>query len=91
METCKFFKNTAPKLTNNLHIEQLYDHFKSLLNTPDDVVKTLWCVSNVVDPFLDSPFELRELNHAKLNKDPGEDRICYEFYKFSPSDFQEEL
>ena len=88
-------KKSAPKLESNLHIEQLYDHFKSLLNIPDDVVQTLWCVSNVVDPFLDSPFELRELkivlNHAKLNKAPGEDRISYEFYKFSTSDFQEEL
>ena len=62
-------------MENNLHIEQLYDHFKGLLNN----------VSNVVDPFLDSPFELRELkivlNHANLNKAPGESHLQYVIYK----------
>ena len=34
-------EKTASKLGNNLHIEQLYDNFKSLLNITDDVVQTL--------------------------------------------------
>jgi hypothetical protein len=50
-----------------------------------------WAVPNIVDPFLDSPFEFRELNivlkNAKPNKSPDQDRVSYEFYKSAPESF----
>lgn len=89
------FKKCPPKLGNNLQIQQLYDHFKCLLNCANDVCDISWSLPNFIDPFLDAPFEIRELltvlKEAKLNKAPGLDRISYEFYKFAPVTFKEEL
>lgn len=88
-------KNVHPKVGNNLTSVQFYSHFKSLLCNIDSDCSISWSITNTIDPFLDSPFEMRELilvlKTAKLNKAPGQDRISYEFYKNAPSCFLNEL
>lgn len=88
-------KNCRPKVGNNLTISHFHEYFETLLSKDD-----LYCdvdipINNIIDPFLDSPFEMRELDivlkTAKSNKAPGEDRISYEFYKNAPLRFLEEV
>lgn len=88
-------KNRSPQMGNSLNVNEFYNHFKKLLSQSECDRLIAWAVPNTIDPFLDSPFEFREivlvLNNAKLNKAPGQDRISYEFYKFSPSCFLYEV
>lgn len=88
-------KKSPPKMGNNIQIESLYDHFLNLLSSNSIDCCISWTINNNVDSLLDSPFEFLELNYVlknlKMNKSPGLDRVGYEFYKFSPFEFQHEL
>lgn len=88
-------KSCCPRVGNNLGIVDFYDYFKSLLFASDFENEVLWTSPNIIDPFLDSPFEVRELvlflKTAKPNKAPGQDRISYEFYKNAPDSFLNEI
>ena len=88
-------KNVSPKIGNNLQIKELFDHFKILYNTQLNECQLHWSTTNILDPFLDSPFEGWELDFVlkelKLNKAPGMDRVGYEFFKFSPIEYRYEL
>ena len=88
-------KKCPPRIGNNLQIEALYDHFYALFNSQVQECSISWALGNIVDPFLDSPFESWELKYVlkelKLNKSPGLDRVGYEFFKFSPTEFHTEL
>ena len=54
-----------------------------------------WSMPYIIDPFLDSPIELCEIKNVikslKHNKTPGQDGIPYEFYKYAPNCFINEL
>ena len=69
-------------------------HFTSLLNFECSVAIE-WAIPYFIDPILDSPIEYGELysvvNKLKENKAPGEDGICYEFYKYAPHNFLYEI
>lgn len=88
-------KHSGPRIGNALSSEDFHDHFRNLLSLNVSEDSIAWCVPNIVDPFLDSPFELRELisvlRNAKINKSPGKDRIPYEFFINAPADFINEM
>ena len=88
-------RRSTPKVGNNLSCTDFYNHFEDLLCGSSSTVKFHWCLDFRVDPFLDSPFEFRELKNVlqflKLGKAPGEDRISYEFYINAPFSYLEEL
>lgn len=88
-------RNCKPKVGNNLSISHFCEYFNSLLSQEDFDCDILLSSVNIIDPFLDSPLEMRELDlvikAAKLNKAPGQDRISYEFYKNSPLCFLNEV
>jgi len=84
-------KNYFPKLSNSVNIEDFYGHFRSLYEATNISCCIAWSMPCFQDPFLDAPFELRELKlvlyKCKPNKAPGLDRIGYEFYINAPDSF----
>ena len=88
-------KNVQPKISNNLSVVTFYDHFKNLFLNSCFSNSISWTLPFVVDPIFDNPFEMSELvfvlHNLKLNKSPGIDRIPYEFYKYAPENFVNEL
>lgn len=88
-------RNCSPRVGNNLSIFNFYDYFKSLLYSSVLENEISWSLHNFIDPYLDSPFEMRELilflKTSKSNKAPGLDRISYEFYKNAPDSFLNEI
>ena len=90
-----FLRKNTPKVGNNLSSSDFYNYFKSLLCDSNSTQQLQWCSDFRIDPFLDSPFELRELGIVlktlKTGKAPGEDRISYEFYVNAPIAYQEEV
>jgi len=88
-------KQSKPKINTNLSSNDFRVHFEALLKQDSCVNNISWSLPMVSDPFLDAPFELRELrlvlNSLKDKKAPGKDRIPYEFYKYAPLEFQEEV
>ena len=88
-------KKSHARIGNTLNINIFYTHFSNLLAHVSDINPISWCVPSYVDPFLDSPFELREflnvLNNAKLNKAPGQDKISYQFNINAPPSFLSEI
>ena len=92
--TANSLKTRPPSSGNEICAATLYNHFSSLLSV--DIDQSIhWCMPCVVDSFLDSPFEACELfsvlKSLKLNKSPGLDGIPYEFYKFAPVCFMNEI
>ena len=87
-------KSRTPLAGNEVSSDSLYNHFSSLLAIETDQ-SINWCMPYIVDSFLDSPFEQCELftvlKSVKLNKSPGLDGIPYEFYKFAPVCFLNEI
>lgn len=94
-ELSNSLRKCQPKIGNNLSITHFHEYFKSLLSQEDFDYDIPLSSDNIIDPFLDSPFEMRELDlvlkAAKLNKAPGQDRISYEFYKNAPPCFLNEV
>lgn len=88
-------RKIQPTYGNNLQIEDLRQHFYSLLNNEVLPSSIQWSLPNNNDIFLDAPFEMHEmllvLKKAKPHKSPGTDRIAYEFYKNAPQEFLEEI
>ena len=60
-------KKSHARIGNTLKIDIFYNLFAHV----PDINPISWCVPSYVDPFLDSPFELKELlivlKNAKLN------------------------
>jgi len=88
-------RNVQLKLGSNLQIEDLRQHFNSLLNDEASLCEIQWSIPNFTNIFLDAPFEMHELmlvlENCKCNKSPGLDRITYEFYKYAPQEFLVEV
>ena len=88
-------KRSHARIENTLNIDIFYTHFCNLLAHISDQNPISWWAPRYVDPFPDSPFELKELlivlKNAKLNKAPGQDRISYEFYINAPPSFLKEI
>ena len=91
----KSLQSKEIKIGSNLQITNFFDYFVSLLSESSINIAISWCIPYFVDPFLDSPFVMVELQsalyRAKDNKAPGHDRISYEFYKNAPHCFLEEI
>lgn len=79
---------------SNLNSDDFFVHFSELLKIHVEAPVLSWCMPCTVNPILDSPIEYWELYSvvSKLNekKAPGEDGICYEFYKYAPCSFLNE-
>ena len=79
----------------NLYSDDFVLHFSNLFKINIDNLDISWCMPYVVDPILDSPIEYWELVSVvrKLNdkKAPGEDGVCYEFYKNAPNCFLKDI
>ncbi|XP_059225687.1 uncharacterized protein LOC131997861 [Stomoxys calcitrans] len=88
-------KNRSQNSKGNLNADDYMVHFKALLLNRKESENIHWCLPYYVDPFLDSPFELCELffviKGLRRNKSPGLDGIPYEFYKYAPRNFLEEI
>ena len=88
-------RKAPPKIGNNLSNDDFFNFFQNLLHNNNPIPQIQWCLMQNVDPFLDSPFEHREimlvLNNLKDHKAPGLDRISYEFYKNAPLSYVIEL
>ena len=88
-------KKSPPRIGNSLSIDDFNIFFQALLHNTQACNDIQWCIRHNVDPFLDSPFELRELQlvlqNLKDGKAPGADRISYEFYKNAPLSYTTEL
>ena len=91
----KSLKTNDLKIGSNVQVCQFFHYFSNLLSDSCLDSSIYWCLPCVVDPFLDSPFEMIELQsvlqRAKNNKAPGYDRISYEFYKNAPFCFLKEI
>ena len=94
------------KLSNSLRVQshtsrtiltsdEFVMHFSSLFHAAENSRGISWVMPYVVDPILDSPIELWEIcsvvEKLKDKKAPGEDGICYEFYKNAPINFLKEV
>lgn len=79
----------------DLTSDDFLPHFTSMLQNPDSTPSIHWSMPYFTDAFLDSPIELCEIipviKNLKLNKAPGQDGICYEFYKFASDGFINEI
>ena len=87
-------KSKPPANSNCLSSEDFCIYFRSLLCSESDNTFS-WCMPFNTDIFLDSPFEHYELllvlKSLKCNKSPGMDGIPYEFYKYAPPAFINEI
>ena len=89
------YKSKNVTVSSAISANDFAAHFQRLLASDANSSTILWCLPAKVDPYLDSPFELRDivlvLQKCKCNKAPGPDLICYEFYKFAPLSFMLEV
>ena len=87
-------KSRVSSSSNCLSCESLYNHFNSMLSVVNNHYIS-WCMPFNFDSFLDSPFEQIELvsvlKSLNNNKSPGMDGIPFEFYKFAPIEFVNEI
>lgn len=88
-------KHSTPQFGNSLSSVEFCQYFQSLLSSDHNLQMISWSMPASVDPFMDSPFELRDiilvLKRCKPNKAPGLDRVTYEFYKNAPLSFLDEV
>ncbi|XP_073842692.1 uncharacterized protein [Musca autumnalis] len=87
----KSLKQKDVKVKCNIDADDFKIYFSNLLSNADVTHDISWCMPFFLDPFLDSPFEYRELysvvRKLKSNKSPGQDGIPYEFYRHAPRNF----
>ena len=54
-----------------------------------------WCLPFTIDPILDAPIDSWELmsvvKSLKIGKAPGQDGVSYEFFKYAPTNFLNEI
>lgn len=88
-------KSRSYSIRGDLTADDFLQHFSSILQNSNTINTFDWCMPYKVDAFLDSPFELCELNsvlkNLKDNKSPGQDGISYEFFKYAPENFINEV
>ena len=87
-ELNKYSKNNKSLDTQNIDIEDLFTHFRDLLQTNDETYPTQQTYHNQnVDQELDAEFTVNEIKnavfHQKNNKASGPDEICAEILKTS--------
>lgn len=79
----------------DLTSEDFHTHFSTMLENTEQANLLQWCMPCFTDAFLDSPIELYELSSVlrslKHNKAPGSDGISYEFYRYAPVCFVNEI
>jgi len=89
------FKLQSQRSSSSLSAKDFAVHFCALLKADPNARMISWCIPATIDPYLDAPFEIRELQmvlkKCKANKSPGLDGISYEFYVNAPLCFQLEL
>jgi len=68
-------RQVRPRISNNISADEFACHFQWLYAQNQDSNSFAWCLPRINDPFLDCPFELREmklvLQKCKVNKAPG--------------------
>jgi len=91
----KSFRSSTQMVRSNLQPDEFLQHFATLYAFEATVRPIQGPEPYVIDPILDSPIELceleRALTEAKCNKAPGQDGIPLEFYKNTPACFKLEL
>lgn len=88
-------KSRSHTVKGNLTANDFKSHFSALLNNTDNIPSISWAMPYLTDSVLDSPIEYCEISSVikslKLNKAPGQDGISYEFYRFAPDSFINEI
>lgn len=91
----KNLKNTNFTVGSQIKCNEWFQYFKNLLNVSDCVVNISYVPPYSVVPIMDEKFQLNELlsvlKKAKNGKAPGFDRVPYEFFKNSPTNFLQKL
>lgn len=94
-ELSNAMKKRTHTVKGNLTADDFRLHFSALLNNTANIPSISWSMPYFTDALLDSPFEFCEIapviKSLKLNKAPGEDGISYEFYKYAPDCFVNEI
>lgn len=88
--------SSSPKnVMGELTADDFHLHFSSMLQYDYNSQLIYWSMPYFTDAILDSPIEFCELDSVlrglKHDKAPGKDGICYEFYKYAPVGFINEI